>query len=72
MGRIDLVGYHGNQKAKFAKKYSKLNPSEAVWGIKLELCRIVSNNSLHKDIVFIAVAQSLWFLWQLKISIDLQ
>ena len=27
--------------------------SEAVWGIKLKLCRIVSNNSLYKKIVFL-------------------
>ena len=67
-----LIGYHGNQKAKFAKTYSKVNFSEAVWGIKLKLCRIVSNNSLYKNIVFIAVAQALWLLRQLKVSIDLQ
>ena len=54
------------------KQYSKINSSEAVWGIKLKLCRIVSNNILYKNIVFIAVAQALWLLWQLKVSIDLQ
>ena len=50
----------------------KINSSEAIWDIKLNLCRIVSNISLYKNIVFIAVAQALWLLWQLKVSIDLQ
>ena len=46
--------------------------SEAVWGIKLKLCRIVFNNSLYKKkISFIAIAQALWLLWQLKVSTDL-
>ena len=31
-----------------------------------------SNISLYKNIVFIAVAQALWLLWQLKVSIDLK
>ena len=34
----------------FSKIYEKINSSEAVWGIKLKLCRIVSNNSLDKNI----------------------
>ena len=38
----------------------------------MKLYRIVSNNSLYKNIVFIAVAQAVWLLWQLKDSIDLQ
>ena len=38
---------------------------------KLELCRIVYIISLYKTCVFIAVAQVLWLLWQLKFSIDL-
>ena len=49
---LNVVSYHGNQKVKFEKKYSKINSSEAVWGIKLKLCRIISNNSLYKGIVF--------------------
>ena len=36
------------------------------------LCRNGSNISLYKIIVFIVVAQALWLLWQLKVSIDLQ
>ena len=43
-----------------------------MWGIKLKLCRIVSNNSLYKLLFFIAVSQAFWLLWQLKVSIDLQ
>ena len=34
------------------KKYLKINSSEAVWGMQLNLCRIVSNNILYKQIVF--------------------
>ena len=43
-----------------------------MWGIKLKLCKSVSNINLYKNIVFIAIAWALWLLWQLKISIDLQ
>ena len=37
----------------YFEKYSKVNSSEAVWGIKLKLCRNVSSNSLYKTIVFL-------------------
>ena len=56
------------------------NIQKSVWGIKLKLCRLVSNTSLYKILFFIAVAQALWLpavaqalrlLWQLKVSIDL-
>ena len=67
---LNLIGCHGNIKGNFSRKYSKINSSEAVWGIKLKLCRIVSNST--KTLFFIAVAQALWLLWQLKVSIDLQ
>ena len=36
----------GNQKAKFAKKYSKTISSEAIRGMKQKLCRNVRNISL--------------------------
>ena len=49
----NLIGCHGNQKAEFAKKYSKIN-SEAIWEIKLKLCRNVHSISFYKGIVFIA------------------
>ena len=52
------------------KKYLKINSSETVWGIKQKHFRIVTNNSLYKNIFFIAVARALWLLWQL--SFDLQ
>ena len=48
----DLIGCHGNINGKFSKKYSKINSSEAIWGIKQKLSRIVSNNNLYKIIVF--------------------
>ena len=35
------------------KKYSKVNSSEAVWGIKQKLCRMVSNISLYKRVVLL-------------------
>ena len=59
-----LIGCHGNQNAKFAKK--KIISSEAIRGMKLKLCRNVHNISLYKTYVFIAVAQVLSSLWQLK------
>ena len=34
------------------KKYSKINSSKAIWGIKLKLCRIVHNISLYENIIF--------------------
>ena len=42
---LNLIGCHGNQKAKFVKKYKK-NISEAIRGMKLKLCRNVHNISL--------------------------
>ena len=39
---------------------------------KLKIWEKILKNSLCKNIVFIAVAQELWLLWQLKVSIDLQ
>ena len=67
---LNLFGSHGNQKAKFVKKkYKKINSLEAVFGIKLKLCRIVSNSSLYKNFVFfIAIAQALWLLFLLTYS----
>ena len=40
------------KRQNWRKKYSNINSSEAVWGIKLKLCRIVSNKSRYKIIVF--------------------
>ena len=48
---LNLIGWHGNRKAKFAKKCSKIF-SEAVRGMKLKLCRNFHNISLYK-IVFL-------------------
>ena len=49
------------------KKYSKIISSEAIRGMKLKLCRNVHNINLYKNMFFIAVAQVLSSLWQLKI-----
>ena len=49
----NLIGYHGNQKETFTKKKKlKINSSEAMWGIKLKLCRIVTNISLYETRVW--------------------
>ena len=45
---LNLIDCHSNIKDKFSKHYSKINSSEAVRGIKLKLCRIVSKNGLYK------------------------
>ena len=47
---LNLIGCHGNIKCKFWKNIQKINSSETAWGIKLKLFRIVSNNSLYKNI----------------------
>ena len=49
---LNLIGYHGNQNFKFAKKYSKIISSEAIRGMKLKLHRKVHNISLYKNYVF--------------------
>ena len=49
----NLIGCHGNQKDKFAIKYSKIFSSEATMGMNLKLCRNVHNNSLYKNCVFL-------------------
>ena len=50
---LNLIGCHGNQKAKFEKKYKKIIYSEAIRGIKLKVCRDVHNISLYKNDVFL-------------------
>ena len=67
---LNLIGYHGNKKSKFATKYSKIKSSEAVWGIKLKFSSIVSNIKLYKDIVFYCRCSCT--LVATVISIDLQ
>ena len=39
--------------------------------MQLKLCVHIHDISLYKNLFFIADAQALWLLWQLKISIDL-
>ena len=67
---LNLIGCHGNWKAKFMKKYLKIT-SEAIRGMKLKLYRNVHNISLYKSYVFIAVVHVFSLLLQLKVSIDL-
>ena len=45
---LNLIGCHGNQKDKFAKKYSKIISPKAIRGMKLKLHRNVHNISLYK------------------------
>ena len=49
---LNLNGCHRNRNAKFAIKYSKINSSEAIRGMKLKLYRNVHNISLYKNFVF--------------------
>ena len=59
---LNLIGRHGNGTVKFSKQ---INSSEAIWGIKLKVGRIVLNISLFKNF-FIAIVEVLWLPWQLK------
>ena len=49
---LNLIGCHGNLKAKFLKKYSKIFSSEAIRGMKLKLCINVHDISLYINFVF--------------------
>ena len=53
---------------KILKK--KKNSLDAIWPMKLKLCRNVLSISLYKNTLLIVVAKALWLLWQLKFSID--
>ena len=64
-----LIGCHGNRKALFSKKYSKIFFSEAIKGMMLKLCINVHDISLYINYIFIVVANVLSLLWQLKVSI---
>ena len=71
---LNLIGCHGDQKYRFAKKYKKVissDYSEVIRGMKLKQCINIHNISLYKSVFFIAVAHVLLLLWQLKVSIDL-
>ena len=60
------------QKGKI-KILKKMNYSEAVWRIKLKLCRIVSNISLYKKILcLLPLLKYIGCYSSLKVSIDLQ
>ena len=59
---LNLIGCHGNRKAKFAKKYSEIISEEAIRGMKLKLCRNVHNMKLYITCVFIAFAHVLLLL----------
>ena len=61
---LNLICCHGNQKVKFAKNIKKINSSEAIWGIKLKLCRNVHSISLYK--LFLLMLHIHWLLWQLS------
>ena len=50
---LNLIGYHGNRKDKFAKKKKKkIISSEALRGMKLKLYRNVHNINLYRNYVF--------------------
>ena len=47
---LNLIGCHGNRKAKFVNKFSKFISSEAIrLGVKLKICRNVDNINLYKS-----------------------
>ena len=48
----ELIGFHGNRKDKFLKKYSNIFFSEAIKEMNMKLCRNVHNISLYKNYVF--------------------
>ena len=50
---LNLIDCHGNWKAKFEKKYSKIICSEAIRVIKLKLCINVQNINFYKKHVFL-------------------
>ena len=67
---LNLIGCHGNQKAKFAGGGGEIIFSEAIRGTKLKLCRNIHNFSLYKSYVFYCcclctfVAMATWsFYW---------
>ena len=49
---LNLIGWHGNPKDQFAYNIKKINSSEAIWGMKLKLCRNVHSISFYKNIFF--------------------
>ena len=49
---LNLIGCHGNRKAKFLKNYSKIFSSEAIRGMKLKLSIHVHDISLYINYVF--------------------
>ena len=68
---VNLMGCHGNRKAKFAKKFWKIINSDAIREMKLKLRRNVHNISLYKILFFIVVVHLFSLLRQIKVSIDL-
>ena len=60
-----MFGCNGNQKAKFAKKYSKIISSEAIREMKLSRkCSLASTNLAF----LVDVALMLTSLWQTKMK----
>ena len=55
---------------QFRKEYLKIISSEAIRGIKLKLCRNVYSVGLYKNGVFLAIANALSLVGQLKVSIE--
>ena len=63
-----LIGCHGNRKAKFSKKYSKIF-SEAIRGMKLKLCINVHDISLYINCILYCHCPCAFILWQLSFHI---
>ena len=50
---LNLIGCHWQLKAQFVKFKKKINSSEAIWRMKLQLCRNIHSISFYNSIVFI-------------------
>ena len=60
-----LIGCHGNQNIRFAKKYSVIFSSIGISGMKLKLQEMFITLASTKITFFVAIAYVLLLLWQL-------
>ena len=58
---LNLIGCHGNQKAKFGKHIQKINSSEAIWGIKLKLAEMFIELASTKIVLLLLHVNFGWY-----------
>ena len=68
---LNLIGCHGNQKAKFAKNIQKSTPQKLFGGKSWNFVEMFIALASTNRLFFIAVACALRLLWQLRVSIVL-